>query len=269
MPNQGDKSVTDRGVEETAFGSTTAFAAEKHRSSGHVPWSDQVRRKCHERSTGGASRPRQANVTARSSSESVDVAITVAPARTLNARPFAYSPISFAVGREPPDEEQRDRQSRTPFTTWTPTSSLITGRPGIDRDDRPDRDQRGDHADEHRAPRAGGAGSPSRSRTSRRSRTRRSPAGSRRRAGSPRAARRRRAPPRSARRTARARFAASAALFTVCSPCTYRVAPVAMMMNIAIRFAKIEPRHDLDALGVQLVGADAASRRRRTGRRAA
>ena len=36
-------------------------------------------------------------------------------------------------------------------------------------------------------------------------------------------------------------FAASAALFTVCCPCTYSVAPVAMMMKPATRFAKIEP----------------------------
>ena len=148
--------------------------------------------------------------------------------------------------------------SSSPLTTCTPTSSEITGSPGIIATIALIDDHRRDDVRRTPAPPRGGARRPSRSRATPRPRRRSRSAGSRTPAGSRRAGRCRTASRRTGRRTGSSARAASAAEAISWTPCVNSVAPVAITMKAAIRFANTAPDDRLAFLVAQLVLAHAA-----------
>ena len=141
-------------------------------------------------------------VTATRMIDSVEVMATVMAARPSSVPRLRCSPMSLWL-RDRRQMKKRLMGSSRPLTTWTPTSRLMTGMPGMTATTVAIDDHGGDEADED-GRLAGRCGrGPSRSRATPRRRSWWRWAGSRRRAGWRRAGRCRTAPRRTDRRTAR------------------------------------------------------------------
>ena len=152
--------------------------------------------------------------------------------------------------------------SSSPLTTCTPTSSEITGTPGITATIVRDRDHRRDHAHEDGrlvAPAADALLEAERLGDHVGGRDRQDRAGEQ--AGAEQADPEQQLGVLAGERLER--LAASAAEPIVWMPCEYSVAPVAMMMKAAIRLAKIAPDDRLALLARELVLAHAALDHRR------